>query len=409
MRILHVVHSFAPETHGGTQAYVEAVARLQQADGADVAVLAGSRRSVPGGELVEQRHNGLSVWRLHRDPAERLAGDLGSAAVAAMFVAVLQRFRPTLVHVHHWQTLSNDLVRTAVQAGVPVVVTLHDLFVTCARSFRLPDHRSPCPVTTTLAECALCVAADVAEVPTAVLVSLLEARAAAFRAELGAAASVLAVSRAQQQLLAAVPGGPRDLSVLPIARPWPYATMAAPPPAPRLRIANWGGLDPRKGVHLLLAAIAGSTLRARFELHLHGAPGEAGYMEELQRLAAGLDVTFHGPFADAELPGFGGRYDLAVFPFLAFETHGLAVDEALHMGLPVVVSDRGAPPERIGARGISVPPGDVAALRTALELLATDRERLAALRAAPHRASTLGSHHDALRQVYAAALAAPVP
>ena len=43
MRILHAVHYFPPETHGGTQEYVAELAALQIADGHQVGVIAGAR------------------------------------------------------------------------------------------------------------------------------------------------------------------------------------------------------------------------------------------------------------------------------------------------------------------------------------------------------------------------------
>src|SRR6185295_15414305 len=169
----------------------------------------------------------------------------------------------------------------------------------------------------------------------------------------------------------------------------------------RLRIVNWAGIDPRKGAHLLVEAVAGSALRDRFEIHFHGKRGERDYMEELERKGAGTRLTFHGAFTDAERSSFAARYDVAVFPFLAFETHGLAVDEALATGIPVVVCDRGAPRERVGSQGIVVPVGDVAALREVLEQLARDPERCRTLRRGAPALTSLEEHSVALLALYA--------
>jgi glycosyltransferase involved in cell wall biosynthesis len=44
-------------------------------------------------------------------------------------------------------------------------------------------------------------------------------------------------------------------------------------------------------------------------------------------------------------------------------------------GVPVIASDSGALPEVLGDAGLLVPPGDSAALRRALNLLASDLDR----------------------------------
>jgi hypothetical protein len=55
--------------------------------------------------------------------------------------------------------------------------------------------------------------------------------------------------------------------------------------------------------------------------------------------------------------------DLAVFPSLCHETYSFVLDEAFTLGLPVVVPNRGAFPERIGEAGLTFQwgdPGDLA-------------------------------------------------
>jgi glycosyltransferase involved in cell wall biosynthesis len=211
---------------------------------------------------------------------------------------------------------------------------------------------------------------------------------------------VLCVSEAQRRKLAAVGCRPARLQVLPIGIRRGEVQPAPAPVPGRLRLCNWAGLDPRKGLHVLLAALQGSEQRERFELHLHGRAGEAWYMQELQRLAKGLDVHWHGAFADGAFWQFAGRCDLAVFPSLAFETHGLMVDEALLAGLPVLCSDLGAPPARLGGRGAVFPPGNAAALRSLLERLLAAPDEVQRMRSAPHAATDLETHHARLLQLY---------
>ena len=68
--------------------------------------------------------------------------------------------------------------------------------------------------------------------------------------------------------------------------------------------------------------------------------------------------------------------DLAVFPSLVPESYSMVLDEAVALGLPVVVSDAGALPERVGKGGMICAAGDARALAEALVTLERDRSRL---------------------------------
>lgn len=408
MRILHVTHYYPPETHGGTQSYVAELAALQQARGDEVSVFAGSRAHSDEGRVIDTVDAGVATRRVERNlQTEGLSGDLGCERIGSVIEKTAEQLSPDLVHVHHWFALTNDIVRRLKARGLKVVLTLHDLFATCPRHFRMPDARHFCgggdeePV-----DCAACVSADMAGLPAEELTRILSERGAALSAELAAADAVLAVSRPQADLLRSIEGFEReDLQVLQIGIRSDDRPAEAPEPVPgRLRIVNWAGLDPRKGVHLILEAVAASARPEAFEIHLHGREGDPEYTAELRDKAAGLDVRFHGAFEDAERWRFAARYDLAVFPFLAFETHGLVVDEALRSGIPVIVSDHGAPPERVGGRGLALPVGDAAALRDALEQLLDEPARLQDMRAATHSACDLGEHERQLRELYASLL-----
>ena len=143
MRILHVVHAFPPESQGGTQQYVHDLARLQQQAGHQVAVIAGARDG--GGAVQHGEQDGMPVWRVHRLlPQEALSGDLGSARIGELVEELAGAFAPEVAHVHHWQNLSCDLVQRLAARAATVVLTLHDLFVGCARSFRMPDQHRLC-------------------------------------------------------------------------------------------------------------------------------------------------------------------------------------------------------------------------------------------------------------------------
>ncbi len=133
-----------------------------------------------------------------------------------------------------------------------------------------------------------------------------------------------------------------------------------------------------KGVHVLLAALArlGPTLRG---LIVGDGDLRAAYMREAQRLGLGQRVIFTGRVDDAALPGYYQAADLTVLPSTTMgEAFGLVLLESLACATPVIASD--LPGVRTvvasGRDGLLVPPGDAAALGSAIgDLLADDGRR----------------------------------
>lgn len=133
-------------------------------------------------------------------------------------------------------------------------------------------------------------------------------------------------------------------------------------------------LVPRKGQDVLLRALA-PLRHLDWRLQLVGPERDRAYAKRLRRLAqtrrVAARVSFVGAVAEAELIRFYRRADIFVFPSY-HEGYGIAVADAAAHGLPIVASDAGAISEAIGdAPSTLVPPGDVAALATALRPLLT--------------------------------------
>jgi hypothetical protein len=64
---------------------------------------------------------------------------------------------PDLVHVHSFTHFGVGIGELCAARSVPMVVTCHDLWVTCARYFRLPVPGVTCPSGTDRTPCVPCV------------------------------------------------------------------------------------------------------------------------------------------------------------------------------------------------------------------------------------------------------------
>jgi glycosyltransferase involved in cell wall biosynthesis len=142
-----------------------------------------------------------------------------------------------------------------------------------------------------------------------------------------------------------------------------------------------GRLLPHKGVdHLINAVPAGVPLR------IVGRPYSAEFTARLQQLAVGKDVTFVFDADDARIADEYRGAAVCVLPSVyrtgdgaeaeAPELLGLTLLEAMACGTPVVCSDVGSLPEVVenGVTGRVVPPGDPAALWTAISSLLEDAD-----------------------------------
>jgi len=126
---------------------------------------------------------------------------------------------------------------------------------------------------------------------------------------------------------------------------------------------------------------------------------DPAFAADLRRrvMDGGLDgrVSFPGPRTGADLATAYAAADVLVLPSRA-ESYGMVVTEALARGLPVVAAEVGGVPEAMGrgadgARpGVLVPPGDPAALGSALRAWLADGElRRRLRRAARERRASL--------------------
>ena len=383
MKIGLIAGRYAPEFEGGSERVVRALARGLFARGHDVTVVAGTDRVLDDDPLIRESVDGLDVRRIPLAPAEAFDLELERPRVEALVEAALEGRE--LVHLHHWATLSQRLVRLLSKSR-PVLVTLHDDFATCPRFFRASPLGLTCPARGEFETCARCIAPTAPALDPEELESRLVRRCSGFEAEIGAAAAWIAPCEAHAERIALqialdrargsviAPGLTRRLRpVAPVNRG----------PLPYLRLLHFGNLCAEKGSLDIVKACA-RLPEGTATLTLAGRSLTPGLETQVEQLRGRCSVNITGPYDALSLARLAAEADLAVFPSRAHESYGLVLDEAHALGLPAWTSERGAFRERLESGERCLPAMDPDAWARALGELAQDpsvlrhiRQRLA--------------------------------
>lgn len=204
---------------------------------------------------------------------------------------------------------------------------------------------------------------------------------AAVRQAFAGASATVAVSRSLANSIVAA--GLPCSDILPNLVDDSRFPLVAAPSGPGFSFFTLCSLVPRKGVAVLLQALAGMR-HSHVSLDIGGDGPERAALQVLAaRLGLGSRVRFLGALRPDDVPARHAASD--AFVLASFEeTFGVVLVEALMSGRPVVATRCGGPEDIVHAgNGWLVPPGDPAALAAAMDEAVDRRGRhdAAALRA----------------------------
>jgi len=371
-RILHLVHGWPPWNSAGTELYAAGLVR-RQAVYREVSVyarIADPERAK--GDAVELFDNGARVRLIvnnfkQRDPLSRNA--LRDRGMEADFARLLDEVRPQLLHIHHLAGHVASLATVAARRGIPILFQLQDWWQACARVNLLDAWGHLCSGPG-LAKCAAC--------RPSTRFPLLNRALYAYRFALmhkalrSADAFVMGSRFIHQSYLDLGYLRPEDRAFV-----IPYGVELAPRlPRERgkpLRFGAIGSSLPHKGMHVAKAAFAGID-------------------------QATLTVWGDPPFEEEHKPAIFAEMDVLIVPSLGLESFGLVAREAMHHGVPVLASDRGALPEM--EYGALFDPDDPASLRGWIERLIAEPEIVDRWAAALPRIKGMDDHAEEIEAVY---------
>lgn len=391
MRLLFILHQFYPEFSGGTERVALNLARAAQRAGHYACVLACTLNpTASGGQLcpalegaLQTVHDGVPVTLLPRDslPVEADFSFETEPALVERLGVWMVRERFDLAHVLHPMRMGSALL-AAQRCGLPYLLTLTDFFAACFRINLVSVRHAPCAGPAAGARCADdCLVSPWTRDSLASRFRQAQGVMAAAGARVCPSEYVAGRYREifPEQEFAVVPHGIDLLALAAGGMP------ATPAPRPgRLTLGFIGSIVPQKGLDLLLRAFArvpDSGLRLRV---VGGLYGELAYQREVQRLvAADPRVDLLGQLPPTQVFGVIQQLDLLCLPSRVPETFSLVLHEAAAAGVPALVSEQGAPGERVAQHGggLALPVDDVDAWAAAIAELAAQPERLASWRA----------------------------
>ncbi len=413
MKIALVAHKYPPFSLGGTEVYTRNLARGLQALGHQPLVYfradLDSRSFTARDEVIDgipaRRVSApLAGWRSF--PLVEFVRTFCNPAIERDWAAYLQREQPDIVHFQHVMALSARLIPLAAEMGFPVVLTLHDYWFICANAQLVRSDARICANKAGGLDCGRCAMARF-PVPggqwlAAGLLPLFRWRDATVRRSALVARRMIAPSRfLMQQYLAA--GFPEDrLLHLENGIDGERIAQERVPRAGPLRVTYLGSLAWQKGVHVLVEAFRGID-PVQAQLRVFGDPSIfPDYAARLQAVSDERNTHLMGRVANDHVGSVLAETDVLVVPSLWYENSPVVIQEAFAAGVPVVASRIGALTEKVqdGISGLLFPPGDVGALRRALESLIAHPERLDEYRVNIARPISLQEHLEKLLDVY---------
>ncbi len=172
-----------------------------------------------------------------------------------------------------------------------------------------------------------------------------------------------------------------------------------------LRLVFVGNIIPRKGLHVLVQALA-HVPNDRWKLTVIGnMNARPSYtrtvLRQLEHYKLVERVSFEGVTTDAELSQRLSTNHVLVVPS-AYEGYGMVYAEGMGYGLPAIGAMDGGAREIITHRhnGFLVPPNDAISLKRYLTELINDRERLLAMSLSARRHyESLPTWHESMRTI----------
>lgn len=407
MKVLHIPYTYDPDPMGGTEYYVQSLARETEALGHTAIITAPATKS------NHYKVEGIDVYRFKTSKVVDSAYGAEDHGALTAFESILRQTMPDIVHMHaNSSAVSGLLLNAARRTGARTVFTYHTPTVSCFRGTMMAFGQEICNGRLLAQRCTACVL-DLHEVSPALayfgsrvpaqvgrilrhvglrngawlglgMRALIEDGHKRFSKLMEVADHIVAVcdwvrdvlqkNGIQDQKLSVVRQGLiQSLGV-------PQKVYSKRPSGRGIQLAYFGRLDATKGVDILIKAIL-SKPDLPVALTIFGVTqeGSEAFRQYLIKLAAGdRRIRFVDPVKGRDVVQKMADYDAICVPSTWLETGPLVVYEAFGARVPVLGSRLGGIQELVthNSDGLLIEPGNVSAWAEALSQLSDHPELL---------------------------------
>lgn len=358
MKIIHFIHTFQPESIGGTEIYVYELSKAQITSGHSVAIITPTLTNLPEHEIID----GIEIYRINvprRNPVRITAPY--NPLVEDFIRKKLIKLKPDIVHIHHWHNLTDNIAAICSDLGFPTIATVQDFYIKCPLTNNLLDDFLFCYDF----DCNKCFGQDSIQREFVL-------RKKGMMQEIHYISKIIVPSRFIKARLKEL-YNIDHIEVIENGVSQIHTQKRIKGFKDKLTIGYWGVVRYNKGIHVLIKAIQKLHEKGlnNFNVLIFGATYDIEYEQKLKQMAAGLPVTFCGQYDRKDLSSF--NIDIAVFPSIFLETYCYALSEAFQIGIPVLVPEFGAFKERLTGGGDFFEIGNANNLAVKLERILSDK------------------------------------
>lgn len=361
MRVLFIANWFPPDFTGGAEVSLYHTCRGLQRAGVECSLLSVTTRGAS--EVDEWYHvDHIPVHRVHfhtRPPLNQVFDWRVYRTVRRELTAL----KPDLVHIHNVSGASLAPYVACRRAGVPVVNTLHDLWLTCPNNMRYQVDGAYCSPAEFPNGCGRCFRrydywGDVPQ------------RTRLFQALTRNVRYFISPSQALIDRHVEAGYAPERFRLVPYGIAEPEAVAPQHPIVQQLArtastqptIAFAGAGTEHKGAHIVLAAIPKIQAQVENVRIVVAGGGEQRFLDQFQALEPGVITLGSVPFYDMRT--LFAAADLSIVASVWHENSPVVIYENFQMGTPVAGSQLGGTTELIDEdhTGYLYPAGDAGTL-----------------------------------------------
>jgi glycosyltransferase involved in cell wall biosynthesis len=282
---------------------------------------------------------------------------LQSDALRQQVKTIAERFRPDVVHFHHYFFFGLDaLAQFKSEANCGVALTLHEYGLICTHNGQMVKKPS----------LRLCYAASSAECATCfpeVSSGKFFLRERLIKQMIGDLDVMVSPSQFLRDRYVDWGLDPRRIEVVENLLPPAFGAAAAQgnsvpgrsvAKAARVRFGYFGQLTPYKGANVLIDTLKHLSAESleRVEIVIFGArldqqPPEFRELLEKQMIESVAKVSFFGPYRNDDVQSLLRSVDWMVIPSIWWENSPLVIQEARAMGTPILASNIGGMAEKV--------------------------------------------------------------